>query len=172
MLYKEEVTKKELIKYLGRFDIIEIIPLKNDDPIFILKNRRSFIFANLSQKIIIHRGKFMWASKERIELTSDLYVHGDGQGIPLDEYPAYEDYPKSHRNKAYTSKDFSIKSILDKKLDKMQDKRYITPIRELFRKYEVLTDRRGIAPKISEVGKEKAICFTGTQGNRFWKGKG
>lgn len=111
MIYKEEVTKKELIKYLSLFDIIKIIPLKNDDPIFILKNRQVYELLCGNEKVIIHRGKFIWISKERIKQltlgTPDVrnrfpnaIRRKDGLAeIPLDEYPTYEDYPNRYRNK-------------------------------------------------------------------------
>jgi len=129
--------------------MVEIIPVKKGRPIFILKDLLNFDkqFAFVNKKIVIYKGKFIWKNKIKVSpsrATMLFLGKGDSIGSYIDEYETYDDYPNRIKNRC-PSKEYSIQNILDTEIK--SDKKYIKPLRDLLRKYNILKDRRGVGEK-------------------------
>ena len=139
--------------------MIEVVPLKKGEPIFILKNQQKAIDVyghtmshSTDNKVIIHCGNFIW-NQDRIH-NIGFITNGKcskSQLLPAEKV-ADDTYIKRH--KAYPPKEFSITSILDKKIP-LYGTRYIRPIKKLFVKYGILKSKSGKASKLSDIGKER-----------------
>lgn len=145
--YKEPVTKEKLLKYMKVLEAIKVVPVKDEEePILILKTLRpAYGLLGAPDEVVVHKGYFI--------LSRGIKRIKGGSKTVSCIAPAEVNYPKKF--KISQSKEFLISSILDKKLQKIQDKCYITPARNFFRKYNILTDGRGGSPKISDIGKER-----------------
>lgn len=143
-LYNEPVTKDKLLQYLKQYILIEIVPLKKDEPIFILKESALTEQEQWGcpDKIVIHKGNFILPRRTIIRTPN------------YTSFPSGIKYLNKFKEK-YPSKEFLIQSILDKQVK--SEAKYITPIREFFRKYEILSDLRGkIKRKYEGIIKERA----------------
>lgn len=149
--YKETVTKDKLLHYLSCYGFIEIIPLKDDEPIFILKNLpyRPTLSEKYPRNLVIHKESFILSTK-RIDIGGDFRSKGQIILSPTDTDTTYLDRYK----KVDQPKTFSTHSIFDKQI-RVSDKRYIKPIRDLFRKYSILEETRGKIKSKSKIAKER-----------------
>ena len=145
--YKEPVTKEKLLKYMKVLEAIKVVPVKGkEEPILILKTLRpAYGLLGAPDEVVVHKGYFI--------LSRGIKRIKTGSKTISCIAPAEVNYLKKF--KISHSKEFLISNILDKKIQKMQDMRYITPARDLFRKYGILTDKRGKASKIRDIGKER-----------------
>lgn len=147
---KEVVTKDKLLHYLNCYAFVEIIPLKDDEPIFIFKNipYRHTLSEKYPRNLIIHKNNFI-LPKKKIDIGGDFSNKGHIILSPTDTDTTYLD---RHR-KACHPKTISMQSVFDREV-KVNEKNYIKPIRDLFRKYGILQEARG---KIkNKVGMAKA----------------
>jgi len=147
-MYKEPITEDRLRPLTSHFRTIEIIPVKNDKPIFILKDlpENSWTrIAFINRQIIMHDGKFIWENDDMPIVAAAAQVFMTKDKYHLDRYKTCSDYLNQFTNLC-PGKEFSIQSILDIATIK-SDKKYIKPIRDFLRKYKILKDRRGSGKK-------------------------
>ena len=139
MAYQEPITKDKLLELINAFNMVEIIPIENDEPIFILKGLPNLKWAFVNQKIIIHRGMFIWKDDTKVPMPVYHMLHGGLEGY-IDGYETYDDYLKKITNQCF-NREFSIHSIfLDAKIRK--DKEHVKPFLDLLQRYGILEKKK------------------------------
>jgi hypothetical protein len=140
--YKVPVTKEKLLEYMKVLEAIKIMPVKNEEePILILKTLRpAYGLLGVPDEVVIHNGHFILSRGiKRIKVDSKTVSC---------LAPAKVAYPDKFKIN-HPPKEFLIKSILDNEIP-ISDTRYIRPIRDFFREYDILEERRGKNKGIDE----------------------
>ena len=144
--YKKPITKKELQDYVNRYTLVEIIPVHNDEPIFILRGLQQRALGELTS-IVIHKGQFI--------LTDEPMGNKGGSKSIFDPTPKEVKYPDKFKQLG-SPKKFTIKALLDDKIEiRDNDGRYIQPIKNLLRQYGCLEEKRGKTKKTNEVAERR-----------------
>ena len=143
----EKITKDELQEYVNLYLNVKITLIKNREPIFTLKNLpRDCRTLGLAKEIVIHKGKFIF------EEGWDTSNKGGSKAISC-RVPVAVDYPNQFRE-ILSSEEFLIQDILNNRV-KMSSTKYITPIKEFFRKYKVMSENRRGGGKYQKLIKER-----------------
>jgi len=151
--YREEtITKDKLKRYIKYSKTIEIVPIKNEEPIFILKNFSPEYDilgyksnATTDNIVIIHKGKFILGDTVSSYLFYTDFKSGKTLTKPMpDECISSEDYLSQHKSRMLPSKEFSMQSILDNTIQlKDSDISYLKYIREFLIKFKYLESKKG-----------------------------
>lgn len=139
------ITKEKLQEYLEFYKIIEVVPIKDEEPILILISMIPTLSTDYPDRIIIHKGYFILPSG---------FKRGSGPSKSI-SYITYTDVNYMDKFKAsHPSKQFLIQSILDNEIP-VSDTTYIRPVKDFFRKYDILMETRGKTRKVAEDVKER-----------------
>lgn len=145
--YKLPVTKEELLKYVKVLETIKVVPVKDEEePILILKTLRpAYGLLGVPDEVVVHKGYFILSRGVK-------RIKGGSKSISFLS-PAEVNYPNKFKI-SHPPKEFLIKSILDNEIP-MSDTIYIRPIKDFFRKYGILPEKRGTGKKIKSEVKER-----------------
>lgn len=142
---KIRITKEKLREYLEVYKIIEVVPIKDEEPIFILCLMAPVFSPDHPYKLIIHKGYFIWPSG---------FKTGRGPCKQL-SYMAHTDVNYVNKFKtSHPSKQFLIQAILDNEIP-VSNTTYIRPVKDFFRKYGILPEMRGKTKKIKDAVKAR-----------------
>ena len=177
MKYREEaITKDKLQHYIKYSKIIEVIPIKNDEPIFILKHYSpehdvfgTIMNGTTDNNVIIHRGKFILGEESFGYLMRHDYKDNKFQIKPMSAvYYSSDEYLNQYKTEMLPSKEFSLQSILDNSIQiKKSNISYIKDVRAFLVKFKCVESRKGKYPRENQEAKERlnfvAQTFEGTK---------
>jgi len=141
MAYQEPITKDRLLKFIKAYSTVEVIPVENNEPIFILKNLPNFKWECkfLNQKIIIHKGNFIWESALKVPMSIGARFFNREAEDFIDKYRTYDDYPNQIAGKNYDGVEFSTHNILLNTVDKRYEL-YTRPLLRLLKRFGILEE--------------------------------
>jgi len=153
---RKKLTQERFKEFLKIFKIVGVIILKKEEPIFSL--HLSFSKPHLC--VVIHKGSVITKRGGSLHFSKydgcdkKVYTITEGKPVSVGEYinqNKYELYYSPCRR-------FLIDTVVDKSIK--SEPIYIAPIRDLFRKYGILHEKRGKTKKVSELKKERDRLIT------------
>lgn len=144
--YKVLVTKEKLLNYIKILEVIKVVPVKDEEPILILKTLRpGYGLLGVPDEVVIHKGYFILSrGVERVE---------SGSKNVSCLIPAKVTYPDKFET-SHPPKELLIKSVLDNEIP-ISNTIYVRPVKELLRKYGILPEKRGTGKIIKNEVKER-----------------
>ena len=148
---KKSLTPEMLKEFLNIFDTVGIVVLRKDEPIFSLQ----FSSKNYDLSITIHKGQIITEQGNPIRYAQYNDCEQKVYAVIENKPVSVGNYIKKNKYELYHSpcRKFLIDNILDPNIK--SEPVYIALIRNFFRRYGILQEKRGKFKKVNEIRQER-----------------